>query len=135
MKLRYLKIWENFDYDSQDKMLRGYLGTALWSERDVLIDNHNLDLEKDFDLDDFTKEAIDKAKKDCELFKEKAGDLLNGLDLSIVGHDFWLTRNGHGAGFWDGDYEKSVGEKLTQISKEFGVINLFLTEDDKILME
>lgn len=22
-----------------------------------------------------------------------------------IGHDFWLTRNGHGAGFWDGDWK------------------------------
>lgn len=34
--------------------------------------------------------------------------------------DFYLTRNGHGAGFWDGDYPDEVGRKLTDIAHGFG---------------
>jgi len=34
-----------------------------------------------------------------------------------AGHDFWLTRNGHGAGFWDGDWPET-GDALTEASKE-----------------
>jgi hypothetical protein len=31
-----------------------------------------------------------------------AGDLdLSQYDPAQVGHDLWLTRNGHGVGFWD----------------------------------
>lgn len=26
---------------------------------------------------------------------------LNELPISQMGHDLWLTRNGHGTGFWD----------------------------------
>jgi|TARA_R110000744_G_scaffold366338_1_gene475354 hypothetical protein len=26
------------------------------------------------------------------------------IECERIGHDFWLTRNGHGAGFWDGDW-------------------------------
>lgn len=33
-----------------------------------------------------------------------------------AGHDFWLTSQGHGAGFWDGDW-KTYGEMLTKLSK------------------
>jgi len=32
-----------------------------------------------------------------------------------IGHDLWLTRGGHGAGFWDRDLPN--GDKLTEICK------------------
>lgn len=44
---------------------------------------------------------------------------LDGIE-SYAGHDFWLTRVGHGAGFWDrglGD----LGERLTDASKAYGM--------------
>lgn len=46
-----------------------------------------------------------------------------GYTLSSFGHDFALTRNGHGAGFWDRGLGM-VGEALTQISKPYGTRSL-----------
>jgi hypothetical protein len=70
--------------------------------------------------------------KDCQDFIDridKTGEfLLDGLDLEQVGHDFWLTRNGHGCGFWNGDYEEEIGEKLTEICEEMG--ERWLVQDD-----
>lgn len=37
-----------------------------------------------------------------------------------AGHDLWLTRNGHGAGFWDGDWDDTVADRLTELSEEMG---------------
>lgn len=91
---------------------KSYLETALWSS----------ELDR-FSLDDIMTRCLKQAEKDCNSFIQKAGDLLNGLELDQVMHDFWLTRNGHGAGFWDGDYEQDIGDKLTELSKEFGEIN------------
>lgn len=31
-----------------------------------------------------------------------------------AGHDLWLTRNGHGAGFWDRDLGE-LGDRLTKV--------------------
>lgn len=51
-------------------------------------------------------------------------------------HDFWLTRNGHGAGFWDrprqDDEWTEVGEILTRLSKEFGPADLYVGDDGLI---
>lgn len=46
---------------------------------------------------------------------------LEEADAAQYGHDFWLTRNGHGAGFWDRrELEANeLGERLTKLSKEF----------------
>jgi hypothetical protein len=46
----------------------------------------------------------------------------------MTGHDFWLTRNGTGAGFWDGDWFE--GEKLTEAAKAFGNFDLMVDHDD-----
>jgi hypothetical protein len=45
---------------------------------------------------------------------------LEGDDTSWpqLGHDFWLTRNNHGAGFWDRGLGE-IGEKLTEIAQSF----------------
>lgn len=36
--------------------------------------------------------------------------------VAQAGHDFWLTSQGHGAGFWDGGWPK-YGDMLTKLSK------------------
>ena len=103
-----------------DSFVNGYLVTALWSSCDM--DAQPLD--KDNEIEDISADDIKTAVTDCNLFREKAGSLLDGLDECELGHDFWLTRNGHGAGFWEGDYKE--GEKLTDLCKEFGEIHLDL---------
>ena len=68
---------------------------------------------------------MDRLIKDCDIFQLKAGELLEDWPLDQAGHDFWLTRNGHGAGFWDGDWKDSAGASLTEIAKSFGECNLY----------
>lgn len=48
------------------------------------------------------------------------------------GHDFWLTRAGHGAGFWDGDLPEELGERLTQASKAAGNREPYIGDDGLI---
>ncbi len=111
-------------------MLNQYIETALWSS----IDENDNPMDATYSDDDLAPETLIAMTKDCESFEEKAGPLLDDLDLSDVGHDFWLTRNGHGAGFWDGDYEESLGEKLTELSKTFSEVDLYIGDDGKIYL-
>ncbi len=40
----------------------------------------------------------------CSNFRRAASEMnvdLRDCDPEQIGHDLWLTRNGHGAGFWD----------------------------------
>jgi hypothetical protein len=86
-------------------------------------------------------EAIAKIKADCDKFQELAGELTsNGCtrsneysDWEMAGHDFWFTRNGHGVGFWDGDWPE-VGDKLTAISKGFGEVWAYFGDDGFIYL-
>ena len=117
-------------------MTESYLVAALWSTTD----DEDEPLDANYSIEDIAPESIKAAMADCELFEEKAGELLEGMSREgsevrdRVGFDFWLTRNGHGAGFWDGDYEKEVGRKLTEISEEFGESNLYVGDDGKLYL-
>lgn len=44
----------------------------------------------------------------------------SSYDLGNAGHDLWLTANGHGAGFWDGDIDEEIGEILSDAAREIG---------------
>lgn len=51
--------------------------------------------------------------------------------IEQAGYDFWLTRNGHGAGFWDGDWPV-YGDMLTKGSKCYGVFETYRGDDGLI---
>lgn len=73
------------------------------------------------------KEDVVKGKRDCAAFVlAHEADLEvyceeSGRDMECAGHDFWLSRNGHGAGFSDrGDHD--VFEKLQDAAGEWGEV-------------
>ena len=88
-------------------------------------------------VEDFTDEARTRAEEVCR-------DFLNGwanehtpvraliaeadMRAEQAGHDFWLTRNGHGAGFWDRGLGR-VGELLTEAAKSCGEAYVYVADD------
>ena len=52
-----------------------------------------------------------------------------GYDWASAGHDFYLTREGHGAGFWDRGLG-IVGDALTYIAKPYGSSDYFPERDE-----
>lgn len=68
------------------------------------------------DCDAFIARNLPDLVTYCEL---RTYDPSQGPVASYAGHDFWLTRNGHGAGFWDrglGD----LGERLSDAARAYG---------------
>lgn len=110
-----------------EDFITGYITCALWStvDEDVYKDGEGPDdaLDQRFSRDDLhsdTKEAIDK---DCrEFIKDNRLALIEACTegdddygWERAGHDYWLTRNGHGAGYWDRDELKrnDLGDRLS----------------------
>lgn len=110
---------------------RQYLATALWSSTDESGDP----LDSRFSPDDLSPEVIEQVEKTLERFFESAGDLLDTYCLETAAHDLWLTRNRHGAGFWDGDYQKQDGERLTALAHSFGESYLYLGDDGSLYLD
>lgn len=69
--------------------------------------------------DEYDPLFVKDAARDCAAFQERAGELIAD-DLEHAARDFWYTRNGHGCGFWDGDWPEPAASELTKIAKSFG---------------
>ena len=114
-----------------NKLVSQYLETALWSSTN----DDGSPLDDDYSVNDIAPDTILQAEFDRELLialcAEKNIDL-SQFDSDQIGHDFWLTRNGHGAGFWDGDYPIPIGDQLTEISKTFGSTDPYVGDDGLI---
>lgn len=110
-----------------DEFTQAYITAALWSSTD----QHDTPLDSNYDESDITDETIAKIVEDCKNFQAKAD--LTDYPNENAGHDFWLTRNGHGAGFWENDFGTPEScEQLTKLSKEFGEVDLYVGDDGKI---
>lgn len=46
-----------------------------------------------------------------------------------LGHDIWLTRNHHGAGFFDHSYDYDMEQALTKAAQELKEVNLYIGDD------
>ena len=132
-------------YDT-DEFTRAYMEAILFAETDW--DGEPLDA--NYDISDFSQESLSAIKKDCAEFQAQAniGEIdgapsyLPPAQLrqprkvdsdGMAGHDFWLTRAGHGGGFWDGDWPEPHGDRLTKLSEKFGGVCVTV-DDDTTLM-
>lgn len=114
-----------------DNFTEAYIECALWSSTDNSRDDGGDPLEDNHDVSDIAQKTLDSMKADCADFQEANANDLADIDPSQAGHDFWLTRNGHGAGFWDrglGD----LGDRLSDASKVYGGVDLIVGGDGQI---
>lgn len=114
------------------KFQQGFLEAALWSSTDNADDSGGEPLDKNYGISDIDPKTLASLLKDCDDFCEENAELLaQAGDDEQNGHDFWLTRNGHGAGFWDRGYG-AVGDKLSDACKPYGSVDLHVGDDGKI---
>lgn len=144
-------------FNSLPSFVQGYLTAAFWTESNEMYDREEWDSEeaqddiregrvggtipKDAGYADITEETLADIKADCEAFQSYAADLLEKAyegDYSEeqAGHDYWLTRNGHGTGFWDRDALKAdgLGDRLSKRARKQGNVDLFW-QDGKVYFE
>ena len=113
-----------------DQCFQDYITCALWSsvdENDTPLDSIGADIHPDT-LSELREELRDFIQG---LSEPDLTEYLDRQDYGQLGHDFWLTRNGHGAGFWDrglGD----LGERLTEAAKVYGGVYLYVGDDGRI---
>lgn len=125
-----------------DLFLKAYIECALWSscgpdEEPFKCEN----LDELFDADDIAPECLKTMREQCEDFiKANAADLAHYAHFmaneqwsgdEMAGHDFWLTRNGHGAGFWDRGLGE-LGDRLSAAAKAYGGCDLYPGDDGKV---
>lgn len=115
---------------THDEFTTAYLTAALWaSTDDTNPERGGEPLDDNYGIEDIESDTLAEMVADCARFQAEHADLIDDGNLtiqsqhnsdSLAGHDFWLTRNGHGAGFWDGDWREPAGSKLDAAAKAFG---------------
>lgn len=116
-----------------EKVLTAYIECALWSSTDNADKSGGEPLDANYTPDDISAECLESMRGDVEDFVEANAELLakSGQSDEQIVHDFWLTRNRHGAGFWDrglGD----IGRQLTEMSHPYGSCDLSFGDDGLI---
>jgi len=113
-----------------DTFTLAYIVCALWSTNDESDEQGGEPLDKNYGQDDIAPETLASMVDDCKRFQAEHWEMIQD-DIERAGHDFWLTRNGHGAGFWDGDWPEH-GDTLTEACEKWKEVNLYLGDDGKI---
>jgi len=111
----------------------GYIECALWATLDESDESGGNPLDKNYGITDLSEDCLQQITQDCQSFREANVEDIAESELadSSAGHDFFLTRNGHGAGFWDRGLGE-VGVRLTAACKPYGSMDLYLGDDNKI---
>lgn len=118
----------------------GYIAALLWSSNDADPVTGEM---RDLDEYELSAAAAEQCRADCRAFfmahradieaaaaayptKEEHGG------YTRAGHDFALTRNGHGAGYWDGDLPDEIGDRLTEASEQAGEVWPYIGDDGAV---
>jgi hypothetical protein len=114
---------------------RQYVETLLWSETDTRPeDEEGADprpLDEDYSADDINVGALEALRVDVDDFVRAQWADLQDMDAEQAGHDFALTRNSHGAGFWDRGLGER-GDRLTRACEPYGEISLYIGDDGEV---
>ena len=92
-----------------DPFTRAYLECILWAETDQTTEQGGDPLDENYGVEDFAPETLRAIVDDCQQFQQANRGNLARYNHShysaeeLGGHDYWLTCNGHGCGFWDRD--------------------------------
>lgn len=125
-------------YNDLSDFSRGYVDAIFFTE--CHCDNEELE-EKGFL--DFAPETLKRIEADCAAFEmNNAQALATAYEMhenytpEQAGQDFWLTRNGHGTGFWDRGLGET-GEELTNAcghGTRWPSLDLYAGDDGKLYL-
>jgi len=101
---------------------------AYWDDEDL----EDVNLDEVCDVSDIAAESLATMESECADFVFHHYNKLQRVGtMAQHGHDFWLTRNGHGVGFWDRGYG-DIGEDLSETAKVYGECDLYVGDDGKV---
>lgn len=110
-----------------EAFIDGYIDCALWADcMPYIPEGANPDEFEHggMELAEITPEARKAMAAECNKFIDANIDdlyiyTLEGLTEGYAGHDFWLTRCGHGVGYWSRGL-MDLGERLSAAARAYG---------------
>lgn len=122
-----------------DDFTRAFVEALLFSESDESGDAFS----ETYEPTDLSPATLARICTDCYRFQSTYRHLWKDLPPrsdptaapdTVAGHHFALSRNGHGAGFWDSPeyYGEPAAELLTEAAKAQGELSLYVGDDGSI---
>lgn len=102
-----------------NEFMQSFIETVYWVNDDLV--GH-----------DFAPETLAGIKAHCDSFLFRVTPFIGGK-IQDAAHDFYLTGAGHGAGFWDGDWEH-YGDHLTKIAEGYSTWEFYIGDDGLIYL-
>lgn len=124
-----------------EAVLNGFVTCGLWLSHTEEDDDRGENLDEFAEMQDITPHAMQEMREECiEFVRYNLADLLACAPVhdrgewsysEQVGHDLWLTRGRHGAGFWDRGYG-DAGDRLSEACRPYGEPNLWADENGQV---
>ncbi|MFC8797281.1 hypothetical protein ACFT2C_06085 [Promicromonospora sp. NPDC057138] len=126
------------EFDQQvDDAIWAYTNAALWTDGDHIEQRTDGGSWSPDDLDPASRATLEhEVRRFLTVHREsiaQAREAVAGYDGAQIGHDLWLTRNGHGTGFWDrglGD----AGDHLSDAVRGH-TVDLSVSKDGALVIE
>lgn len=119
--------------------IQAYIQCSLWATHSGFMDENENDLPLDkFHHPNCVQSSVrEQVKLECEDFLKREDvspitEKWGKEEYQRAGHDFFLTRNHHGGGFWDGSWPEPDGDILTNASHEAGSSEPYVGDDGEI---
>ena len=124
-----------------------YIVAMLWSTMDESDENGGEPMDANYGFNDLADGVRESIEADVVTFLQAVGHLITEenyigqgsgeYDVAArAGHDLWLTRVGHGCGFWDGDWESDrhngLEGPLTQAANALGDCDPYIGDDGQV---
>lgn len=128
----YNKVFKDYDdaFDDEDEE-----ETELDKLVKISANMNNKGIEK-FSKEDIEINSRIKAYTDIKEFLNMVGDkidiAINKHGFEGIGHDIWLTRNRHGAGFFDRGYDDEYEKLFVDASHKLGEVDLYINNELKL---
>ncbi len=113
------------------QFILGYQECALWASTDTIDGEESVECDSVNDAE-WSDTAFEEILRECKDFLDANRADLDAANIhrpwDHLGHDFFLTRNRHGIGFWDrglGD----VGARLTKAAHVYSTSQPYLGDD------
>ncbi len=124
-----------------EQFIQGYVTCALWATNDESDERGGVPMDRNYSAQDVAVDSLATASAECEKFMARFTpeqwaeyaenrEVRNG-DGSIMehaGHDFFLTRCGHGTGFWDRGLPEPLCDAFCKVCGEFGEVYPYVVE-------
>jgi hypothetical protein len=130
-----------------DTVTEHYVACALWSSTDWSDESGGEPLNENYAAGDLTDEARGIVRADvADLLAQVMREGIRWAPYwspEQFGHDYWLTRNRYGAGFWDRYYvgpasspgmidAARIGDRLSELARAAGTSRLFVGDDGSL---